>query len=246
MSFSLKIEYVALILNCVLLFFYYEKNMHLNFKKKCFLACLGLSLFSVVVNIVSVVTLGKVSDTVGFFLNALYYPAIMANASMLAFFLFFLMFEHVPQRKCSKIAYSIIGTFFSIVVILTIANIWTGCLFTVENGIYARGPYNTVGYAGVGIELCLLIICFFRNRRYISSSMTRLIKMLPIAVAVLIYIQLKDRDIMMNGIISAIANLILFIISQSSRMEQDSLTELKNRTACIADMNGKIRKGEVS
>ena len=245
MSFSLKIEYVALILNCVLLFFYYEKNMHLNFKKKCFLACLGLSLFSIVVNIASVVTLGKVSDTVGFFLNALYYPAIMANASMLAFFLFFLMFEHVPQRKCSKIAYSIIGTFFSIVVILTIANIWTGCLFTVENGIYARGPYNTVGYAGVGIELCLLIICFFRNRRYISSSMTRLIKMLPIAVAVLIYIQLKDRDIMMNGIISAIANLILFIISQSSRMEQDSLTELKNRTACIADMNGKIRKGEV-
>ena len=28
MGFSLKIEYVALIINCVLLFFYYEKNMH--------------------------------------------------------------------------------------------------------------------------------------------------------------------------------------------------------------------------
>ena len=51
MGFSLKIEYVALILNCVLLFFYYEKNMHLNFKKKCFLGCLALSMFSILVNI---------------------------------------------------------------------------------------------------------------------------------------------------------------------------------------------------
>ncbi|MBO5329343.1 MAG: bifunctional diguanylate cyclase/phosphodiesterase [Anaerotignum sp.] len=242
MGFSLKIEYVALILNCVLLFFYYEKNMHLNFKKKCFLTCLGLSMFAIIVNILSVLTLGKVSDTCNFFFNALYYPAIMGNASALAFFLFYLMFEHVPQRKCSKIAYSIIGTFLAIVVIMTIANFWTGCLFTVENGIYSRGPLNTVGYVGVGVELCLLVVCYFRNRRYINASMTRLIEMLPVAVVVLLLIQLTNRDIMMNGIISAIANLILFIISQTSRMEEDSLTELKNRTACIADMNGKIRK----
>ncbi|MBQ8734150.1 MAG: hypothetical protein IJY76_06655, partial [Anaerotignum sp.] len=92
MGFSLKIEYVALILNCVLLFFYYEKNMHLNFKKKCFLTCLGLSMFAIIVNIVSVMTLGKVSDEWSFILNALYYPAIMGNASVLAFFLFHLMF----------------------------------------------------------------------------------------------------------------------------------------------------------
>ncbi|MBO5149194.1 MAG: diguanylate cyclase, partial [Anaerotignum sp.] len=245
MGFSLKIEYVALILNCVLLFFYYEKNMHLNFKKTCFLTCLGLSMFAIIVNIVSVMTLGKVSDEWSFILNALYYPAIMGNASVLAFFLFHLMFEHVPQRKCSKIAYSIIGTFLMVVIILTIANFKTGCLFTVENGIYTRGPLNAVGYAGVGVELCLLIVCYFRNRKYISASMTRLIEMLPVAVAILLYIQLVNRDIMMNGTISAIANLILFIISQSSRMEQDSLTELKNRTACIADMNRKIQKGEV-
>ena len=245
MGFSLKIEYVALILNCVLLFFYYEKNMHLNFKKKCFLTCLGVSMFAIIVNIVSVVTLGKVSDELSFLLNALYYPAIMGNASLLAFFLFYLMFEHVPQRKCSKIANSIIGTLLSVVVILTIANFKTGCLFTIENGVYTRGPLNAVGYVGVGIELCLLIVCYFRNRKYISASMTRLIEMLPIAVVILLCIQLVNRDIMMNGTISAIANLILFIISQSSRMEQDSLTELKNRTACIADMNRKIQKGEV-
>ena len=156
MGFSLKIEYVALIMNCVLLFFYYEKNMHLNFKKKCYLTCLGLSLFSILANIVSVMTLGKVSDETSFFLNALYYPAIMGNASILAFFLFYLMFEHVPQRKCSKIAYGIISTFLTIVVILTIANFRTNCLFTVEKGIYTRGPLNAVGYVGVGVEICLL------------------------------------------------------------------------------------------
>ena len=243
MGFSLKIEYVALILNCVLLFFYYEKDMHLNFKKKCFLMCIVLSLFSILVNIVSVLTLGKVSDEASFLLNALYYPAIMGNASMLAFFLFYLMFEHVPQRKCSKIANGIICTFLTIVVVMTIANFWTNCLFTVENGIYTRGPLNAVGYASVGIEILLLVVCYFRNRKYIGASLTRLIEMLPIAISVLICIQLVNRDIMMNGIISAMANLILFIISQSSRMEQDSATELKNRSACIADINGKIRKG---
>jgi len=244
MGFSLKIEYVALVLNCVLLFFYYEKNMHLNFKKKCFIGCLALSMFSILVNIISVVTLGKVSDELSFFLNGLYYPAVMANASMMAFFLFYLMFEHVPQRKCSKIANTIIATVFSIVMILVLANFWTNCLFTVENGVYSRGPLNAVGYAGVALELCLLIICYFRNKRYISASLTRLIEMFPIAVAVLLFIQFRDRDMMMNGIISAMANLILFIISQSNKMEQDAVTELKNRTACVADMNEKIRKKE--
>ena len=244
MGFSLKIEYVALILNCVLLFFYYEKNMHLNLKKKCYFGCLALSMIHILVNIVSVVTLGKTSDGISFFLNGLYYPAVMANVSLMAFFLFYLMFEHVPQRKCSKIAYSIIAAVFGIVLIMTVANIWTNCLFTVENGVYTRGPLNTVGYAGVGLELCLLIICYFRNKKYISASLTRLIEMLPIAVTLLAIIQFLDRDIMMNGIISAMANLILFIISQSNRLERDSVTELKNRTACVADINGKIRKKE--
>ena len=243
MGFSLKIEYVALILNCVLLFFYYEKDMHLNFKKKCFLMCIVLSLFSILVNIVSVLTLGKVSDEASFLLNALYYPAIMGNASMLAFFLFYLMFEHVPQRKCGRIANGIICTFLTIVVVMTIANFWTNCLFTVENGIYTRGPLNAVGYASVGIEILLLVVCYFRNRKYIGASLTRLIEMLPIAVTVLLCIQLADRNIMMNGITSAMANLILFIISQSIRMEQDSLTELKNRSACITDLNGTLAKG---
>ena len=244
MDFSLKIEYVALIVNCVLLFFYYEKNMHLNIKKKWFIACMGLSVFSILVNILSVVTLGKVSDGMSFFLNGLYYPAIMANMSVLAVFLFYLMFEHVPQRKCSKIAYSVIGFFFGVVVILTLANIRTKCLFTIENGVYSRGPLNAVGYVGLAIELCMLVVCYFRNRKYISSSMTRLIKMLPIAVVVLLAVQLADRDIMMNGIISAMANLILFIISQTNRIEQDSVTELKNRRACVADMSARLHKRE--
>lgn len=74
MGFSLKIEYVALILNCVLLFFYYEKNMHLNFKKKCFLTCLGLSMFAIIVNIVSVMTLGKVSDEWSFYSECIVLP----------------------------------------------------------------------------------------------------------------------------------------------------------------------------
>lgn len=244
MNFSLKIEYVALLINCVLLFFYYEKNMHLNIKKKWFIACMGLSVFSIVVNILSVVTLGKVSDGMSFFLNGLYYPAIMANMSILAVFLFYLMFEHIPQKKCSKIAYSIISFYFAVVVILTLANIWTKCLFTIENGQYIRGPLNTVGYVGLGIELCMLVVCYFRNRRYVGSSMTRLIEMLPIAVVLLLFVQMADRDIMMNGIISAMANLILFIISQTNRIEQDSVTELKNRRACVADLTAKLRKKE--
>ncbi|MBR4283300.1 MAG: bifunctional diguanylate cyclase/phosphodiesterase, partial [Anaerotignum sp.] len=232
------------IINCVLLFFYYEKNMHLNIKKKWFIVCMGLSVFSIVVNILSVVTLGKVSDELSFFLNGLYYPAIMANMSVLAVFLFYLMFEHVPQRKCSKIAYSVIGVYFGIVIIMTIANIWTKCLFTIENGEYFRGPLNTVGYFGLGIELGMLVTCYFRNRKHIGASMTRLIKMLPIAVVLLMIFQLADRDIMMNGIISAMANLILFIISQTNRIEQDSVTELKNRRACVSDMGAKLRKKE--
>ena len=244
MGFSLKIEYVALILNCVLLFFYYEKDMHLNFKKKCFIACMVLSIVSILVNIASVVFLGKLSDDWMIFLNTVYYLFIMLNASVIAFFLFTLMFEHAPKRSCSKIAYGVISFWMCVVAVLTIANLRTGCLFTIKGGVYNRGYLNSVGYTGVGVEMFLLVACFFRNRKYIHPSLKKLIKMLPVAVAILIVIQMRNRNIMMNGIISAMANVILFIISQSSLLEQDAITGLGNRTAFIGDLTRRIARAE--
>ena len=244
MGFSLKIEYVALILNCVLLFFYCERDMQLNFKKKCFIFCMGLSILSILVNIASVVFLGRLSDGWMIFLNSAYFICIMLNVSVIAFFLFMLMFEHAPKRSCSKIAYFVIGFCFITVILLTIVNSWTGCLFTIREGIYTRGALNAAGYAGVGIELVLLIACYFRNKKYISAPLKRLMHMLPVAVAILIFIQMRNRNIMMNGMISAMANLILFIVSQSSRLEQDALTGLGNRTAFIGDLTHRIERAE--
>lgn len=218
--------------------------MHLNFKKKCFIVCMVLSIVSILVNIASVVFLGKLSDDWMVFLNSAYDVFIMLNASVIAFFLFTLMFEHAPKRSCSRVAYGVIGLWLSVVVVLTMANLWTGCLFTVKGGIYTRGYLNSVGYAGVGVELFLLVACFFRNRKYIHTPLKKLVKMLPVAVVILIVIQMMNRNIMMNGMMSAMANVILFIISQNSLLEQDAMTGLGNRTAFIGDLTRRIARAE--
>ncbi len=243
MDISLKIEYVAFLVNIILLFFSVEKNMHLNFRKKCFFACLILSELAILTNIISVVGLGRFSDAGNIFFSSAYYLVIMMNVSMVAYFMFYMMFEHVPECKCSRIANAIILFFLVVVVLLVALNLWTGCLFVIKGEEYTRGSLNAVGYVGVVIELCMIVVCFFRNRKYIDSSLKKLMQIMPATIAALVAIQLVNRDVMMNGMIAAIANILLFIISQSSLREQDTMTGLENRTAFINDVSEKMKKG---
>ena len=76
--------------------------------------------------------------------------------------------------------------------------------------------YKRQGYAALGIELTMLLACFFRNRRLLPPQMKKIIRIMPPVIIIMTVFQLVYPELLMNGLITALCFLIIFISFQNS------------------------------
>lgn len=244
MKYTLEMEFLAFLMNMVLLFFTAEKRAYQQDRKKCYMGCLLLSQLSIAANVISIYGMGRFSDPWSFFFASAYYLLVMMMMTMMAYFMFSILFEPIPDSRGSKVVNAVLIFLLIAIVTLVALNIWTGCLFTVRDMQYARGPLNAIGYAGVGLEIGMLVFCFFRYKAYMDSTVKKMICTLPFMVGLLVLLQLRDRYMMMNGMISAMTNMLFFLLIHSGQQEWDTLTGLKNRISFLQDISEKLKKKE--
>lgn len=245
MELSTKMEAVALIITITLILFHFDPQNKTNRKYLLFNGCLfssaitiGLDLFtSWLINAQPTIPLW-----LNMHLNTLYFLAQHLTFSLMAGYCFYLLFEHSSDWKCLYIATTVIGIFFTLLEIGVLCNYKTRWFFYFEDGVYMRGPFNKVGYAAVAIELTMLVICYLRHRAIASRSLRKLMHIMPPLILFLGIMQQIFPNILMNGTISSLANLILFICFQSSRIGQDALTGLPNRHTFFQEMEARRRK----
>lgn len=245
MELSTKMEAVALIITITLILFHFDPQNQTNRKYLLFNGCLfssaitiGLDLFtSWLINAQPTIPLW-----LNMHLNTLYFLAQHLTFSLMAGYCFYLLFEHSSDWKCLYIATTVIGIFFTLLEIGVLCNYKTRWFFYFEDGVYMRGPFNKVGYAAVAIELTMLVICYLRHRAIASRSLRKLMHIMPPLILFLGIMQQIFPNILMNGTISSLANLILFICFQSSRIGQDALTGLPNRHTFFQEMEARRRK----
>ena len=122
-------------------------------------------------------------------------------------------------------------------------NIWNGWLFYFdEQGVYHRGPLNILGYILTICQMILVCICYFRNRKNASQAMRRfLIQIFPLILFCII-IQRINPEIMMNGVIMAIVDTIMFLSFQSQRPGIHNLTKLNDRHQFFRELESRIKK----
>lgn len=245
MELSTKMEAVALIITITLILFHFDPQNQTNRKYLLFNGCLfssaitiGLDLFtSWLINAQPTIPLW-----LNMHLNTLYFLAQHLTFSLMAGYCFYLLFEHSSDWKCLYIATTVIGIFFTLLEIGVLCNYKTRWFFYFEDGVYMRGPFNKAGYAAVAIELTMLVICYLRHRAIASRSLRKLMHIMPPLILFLGIMQQIFPNILMNGTISSLANLILFICFQSSRIGQDALTGLPNRHTFFQEMEARRRK----
>ena len=233
MEFSVKLEAVALVLIAILALFHFGGQIRNNTRSRMFSICLLLSAGSTVLDIITTLTILDVSLVPIWFnvlLNTLYFALMDICLSFVAIYAFYVMFEHVSDKHCLYLASRLIGGMCVFLLITVVMNFWNGCLFRFENGVYIRGSLNRAGYIVLMIEVVMLCICYIRNRMVVSISMRKLIQSIPPLVVLFAVIQILVPDILLNGTMAAMVCLIFYINFQSSRIFQDSLTELPNRS----------------
>lgn len=247
MSFSVKLEAVSMLIIAIIALFHFGSQTGNNLRSRLFSWCLALSEIAIFLDIMTTITIADYANTplwVNILVNSLYFIAINTCLSFVAAYCFYVMLEHAPDNYCLRVATKVIIIMYIGMMVIVIANIWTGWLFSFHNGIYVRGKLNRLGYLILVIELSMLCMCYFRNRTIVSRAMHKLMQALPPFVSMFVVVQLFFPDILLNGTIAAMANLILYISFQNNRISEDALTELPDRRAFVRDLASYRKKGK--
>ncbi len=245
MTFSITMEIVSLLITVLLMLFHYDRQNRHNKQYHLFSACLGFSALAIGLDIFTSLTIDGIIQiplSLNYALNMIYFFFQHLSFSVMAIYCFYLMFEHIADRHCYDIATTIIKLFCLILQVMLLTNPWTDWFFYFEDTIYCRGPYNKLAYIFLLIELCMLCMCFFRNRTVVSRSMYKLIRVGPPMVLALAALQLIYQNTLLAGTMESLVNLIFYITFQNNRVGEDSLTELPNRNTFFQEFTAKRKK----
>jgi EAL domain-containing protein (putative c-di-GMP-specific phosphodiesterase class I)/GGDEF domain-containing protein len=240
MDFSVELEAISLIILVILGLFHYDSNNKHDRKYQWFNGCLVVSAIAIVSDLVTCSMLVDISAypvQAHIFANSIYFIAINSSMSLTAAYVFYLMFAHMREQKCYKIATSIITAMYVLVIACVFVNPWTGWYFYFENNAYCRGPLNKLGFLVVIIEVLMLCMCYIRNRKIVTPYAGHLVRTLPPLVVVITIVQMLVPNTIFTGTMASIVNLIIFACFQNNRIGRDALTELPNRSSFFREWN---------
>ena len=246
MDFSIKMELSALLTLVVLFVFHHEKSRQRTEGYHLFSASLVFSMLTILVDVLSTVAIYH-AHHVPLWLNVAlvcaYFILLALALSLTAMYAFCILLAYSPHTRCIKIVYTIILALCAVMILCTVSTPWTGWLFRFEGGEYFHGPLNRMGYGIMTAEVLLFLICYLRNRSFISQAMRHVIHTLPPLTIFLALFQLLVPQVLINGTLFALVDLILFAGFQSNRIGRDQLTELQNRGSFYLELS-RLLKGE--
>lgn len=240
----LSAELFSLILIVILMLNFYERRWKDFPRRKIYHLCLVTSASSILLNMLCVYTIAcawKIPLWVNIVCNSAYFLLIVLVSSIIAYYLMYLLYEHIYQRKGLRAFLGILVFLFVLYLILIIYNVKSGVVFYFdENREYHRGPLVNIGYGIMAIQLLLLILFTYRNKFSIGAPMKRVMSLLPPSIILLTIYQIIYPEVLFNGGILVAANIILFINFQSRRIEQDTLTTGGNRKSFHQELEMRI------
>lgn len=243
-------DYFALGLVAILFMFFFDSKTalpHIPVSSKVFATSLGMTALNALTDLVAGAMLSAdgVPLPLNVLVNSLYFFFNLLTTSVIALFFFIKILEHTHRRHCMRNACIALGAILAVDAAVIICNVWTGILFYFdENGIYCRGPLNSFGYYLILVQMLFVLICYFQNKTTASKPMRRaLVNVFPI-IPICILLQLMYPEIMLNSIIIAFTETVLFMTFMSRRYGVHSLTELNDRHRFFEQINRRLVKKE--
>lgn len=243
-------DYFALGLVIILSMFFFSSKTSLKYmptSSKLFIAGLFSTAITAITDLLTVYFLDMENVPLwqNMLINTLYFFVNIITTSLIALYLCTKILEHTHTRHCMRNACIGLGGLFTVYTVFVVSNIWTGALFSFDaDGKYCRGPLNRIGYVVTLLQMVIVLICFFRNKETASRPMRRvLVQMFPV-IPCCILIQVLYPEILMNSILLAFAETVIFLTFMGQRSGVHSLTELNDRHRFFAEIDHRIAQKE--
>ncbi len=230
---SLAGEFMAFIVLITLMLYFHEKRVVISARKRFYGLCLLFSLLCIGLNVLCILLLdypGHSPYWLNMFLNSMYFLLIIVVSSMIAAYLLLMILEHVYDKHSMKRAFMALILMNVTFMGLVLWNVKSGILFYFDSaGNYRRGELNVLGYYIVAVEILMIYYCCWKHRPSVSKSIARVIITIPPLIVLLGIFQVVYREIIVNEMALAIANMVLFMSFQNGALKRDSLTLAGNR-----------------
>ena len=120
-------------------------------------------------------------------------------------------------------------------VMLLLLNIPMGILFTLENGVFEKGPLYGWDVLADTMALALVVICYVRKRRYVSRSLhLTLAQLLPV-LAFCIVLSALLASTRLCSMVLAFSQVLIYLNFRSTFVGERSLALLGTRVGFVRD-----------
>ena len=239
-------DYFAFGLVLVLCMFFFDGKHALNRTSKYFVSFLILTAVTSLTDIISgsMMSNASVPLWLNMGINTLYFIVNILTTSCIALYLFNKILEHSHDKHCLVYAMRGLAICLTVYLAFIISNLWTGWLFYFnEEGVYCRGPLNAIGYFVTMLQMALVLVCYFRNRKNATITIRRvLIQTFPVVVLCII-IQRIYPEIMLNSLIMSMVATVLFLTFNGQRPGIHALTRLNDRHSFFDNIDSRIKSG---
>ena len=117
MDISIYFDAISLLIISVIALFHYEHNGKKRRRYQLFSICLLLTAGTIISDIASLIMINDVAGYplwLNILVNSIYFICINSCLSMVAAYVFYLLFEYMPDQKCYKIATRLIISMWSV------------------------------------------------------------------------------------------------------------------------------------
>ena len=241
-------DYFALGLIIILCVFFFDSKVNIRFMTsaaKLYIGCLLMTALTAITDLLTeqLQILENVPLWQNMLVNSLYFTVNIITTTVIALYLFTKILEHTHSRYCMRNACIGLTVLFLVYMGFVFANMCNGLLFYFDaQGNYQRGPLNALGYIITLLQLVLVGICYFRNRRNASRPMRRVLLQVFAVVPMCILIQRTYPEIMLNGFLMALLDTVLFLTFQGQRQGVHTLTQLNDRHRFFTEVDRRIEQ----
>jgi diguanylate cyclase len=239
-EWSLLCENIALILTLVVMLFFRDKQQTKTSRRRLFWWALAITALAILADIGTVMCNtyhAYVPISLNYLVNVLFFVLSVLMSSAIAYYLCIRVLEFVHSSVHLNIVRVCVVVITLAFLGLVVSNFWTSSLFYfTPDGVYARGPLNPIMYAQPILYVLMFLICYFVNRRSVSQASTRIVRVAPLVVTLLVIVQILYPEQLLNGMMASLVNLIAFLSYQSARTGRDSLTGLQNRQSFFDEL----------
>lgn len=204
-------------------------------KQNVFRVSVAVTLFTILLTIVTF-HLFELAEQIPRWLDyaaaTLYHIGIACSVSSITGAMVVTIYEYRPSSRRMKVAALVIAAICALEILIAIANIYTGWLFTVdESSSYQHGPVYRIDLLYLLVAYIIIEVFYRLERKHVKRSFRLIVYTLPVLALVMGVYQYFYLDHVLTGTILSLSLLVLFIYGQQQRLHTDPLTELSNREA---------------